>query len=181
MVLIDTTVLIEYFRSQNKTKTFFYALAGKNEAIYVSAITKFEIWVGNRPDQHEFWENLFATLKTIPFGELEAEKAGEIQQTLIKSNRQMKKIGAESIVIIVCFWSWSKGQYRRKIKKPHLKAQIIKLLRRSPLLGSGASQRPPTPNTKNETPKTIHLRTPLSPGNSPLSYGFRPGYPENCH
>ncbi len=96
MVLIDTTVLIEYFRSQDKTKTFFYALAGRNEVIYVSAITKFEIWVGNRPDQHEFWENLFASLKTIPFGELEAEKAGGIQQTLIKTNRQ---IGISDVMI----------------------------------------------------------------------------------
>ncbi len=33
MVLIDTTVLIEYFRSQNKTKTFFYDLAGRNDLI----------------------------------------------------------------------------------------------------------------------------------------------------
>lgn len=96
MVLIDTTVLIEYFRSQNKTQTFFYDLAGRNDLIYVSAITKFEIWVGARPNQDEFWKNLFSSLKTIPFGEKEAEKAGEIQQILIKNNRQ---IGISDVMI----------------------------------------------------------------------------------
>lgn len=78
MVLIDTSVHIEYFRKQDKTKTFLYKLAGKHTDIYVSTISKFEIWVGNRPSQSAFWQNLFSSLKTIPFGDLEAEKAGDI-------------------------------------------------------------------------------------------------------
>lgn len=96
MVLIDSTVLIEYFRKQDKTKTFFYELAGKHSEIYISSITKFEIWVGNRPNQSAFWQNLFSSLKTIPFGDLEAEKAGDIQQTLLKTGQQ---IGISDVLI----------------------------------------------------------------------------------
>jgi predicted nucleic acid-binding protein len=89
MVLIDTSVLIEYFRKQDKTKTFLYELAGKHSDIYASTITKFEIWVGNRPHQSVFWQNLFSSLKTLPFGDLEAEEAGNIQQTLLKTGQQI--------------------------------------------------------------------------------------------
>lgn len=96
MVLIDTSVLIEYFRKQDKTKTFLYELAGKYADIYVSAITKFEIWVGNRPHQSTFWQNLFSSLKTLPFGDLEAEEAGNIQQTLLKTGQQ---IGISDVLI----------------------------------------------------------------------------------
>lgn len=96
MVLIDTGILIEYFRKQDKTQTLLYDLAGKHSVIYVSAITKFEIWVGNRPAQNQFWQTLFSTLQTIPFGDLEAEKAGKIQQNLLKLNRQ---IGISDVLI----------------------------------------------------------------------------------
>ncbi|MBV6439005.1 MAG: Ribonuclease VapC10 [Saprospiraceae bacterium] len=88
MVLIDTSVLIEYFRKQDKAKTFLYDLAGKHTEIYVSTIPKFEIWVGNRPHQSVFWQNLFSSLKTLPFGDAEAEKAGDIQQMLLKTGQQ---------------------------------------------------------------------------------------------
>lgn len=96
MVLIDTSVLIEYFRKQDKTKTFLYELAGKHTEIYVSTITKFEIWVGNRPHQSAFWQSLFSTLKTLSFGDAEAEKAGDIQQTLLKTGQQ---IGISDVLI----------------------------------------------------------------------------------
>ena len=89
MVLIDTSVLIEYFRKQDKTQTFLYELAGKHTDIYVSTITKFEIWAGNRPHQSTFWQNLFSSLKTLPFGDLEAEEAGNIQQNLLKTGQQI--------------------------------------------------------------------------------------------
>jgi predicted nucleic acid-binding protein len=96
MLLIDTSVLIEYFRKQDKTKTFLYDLAGKHTEIYVSTISKFEIWVGNRPSHSAFWQNLFSSLKTLPFGDLEVEKAGEIQQTLLKTGQQ---IGISDVLI----------------------------------------------------------------------------------
>lgn len=96
MVLVDTSVLIDYFRKQDKSQTFLYALAGQHSQIYISAITKFEIWVGNRPEQTEFWRALFASLITLPFGDQEAELAGEIQQKLIKTNRQ---IGISDLLI----------------------------------------------------------------------------------
>ena len=96
MVLIDTSVLIEYFRKQDKTRTFLYELAGKQTEIYISTISKFEIWVGNRPGESAFWQALFSSLKTIPFGDQEAEKAGDIQQTLLRTGQQ---IGISDVLI----------------------------------------------------------------------------------
>ncbi len=96
MVLVDTSVLIEYFRKQDKTKTFLYQLAGQHPQIYISAISKFEIWVGNNPDQTDFWRALFSSLITLPFGDQEAEMAGVIQQKLLKTNQQ---IGISDLLI----------------------------------------------------------------------------------
>lgn len=89
MVLVDTSVLIEYFRKKDKRQTFLYALAEKHSRIYVSAISKFEVRVGHRPEQATFWQTLFSTLISLPFGDQEAELAGEIQQKLIKANQQI--------------------------------------------------------------------------------------------
>lgn len=87
MVLIDTSVLIDYFRKQDKGKTFLYELAGIHTDLYVSSITKFEVWVGNRPAHKDFWTELFSGIITLPFGDAEAEKAAEIQQNLLKINQ----------------------------------------------------------------------------------------------
>jgi predicted nucleic acid-binding protein len=96
MLLIDTSVLIEYFRKQDKTQTFLYRLAGQQTDIYVSSVSKFEVWVGNRPADTTFWTALFSSLKTLPFTDIEAEEAGRIQQTLVATGQQ---IGIADVLI----------------------------------------------------------------------------------
>ena len=96
MLLIDTSLLIDYFRKPNKEKTFFYELAGKYTSIAISAITKYEIMVGNSPKQEDFWQQLLSTLQVIAFSDQEAEEAALIQKELKREN---KLIGFADIAI----------------------------------------------------------------------------------
>ncbi|MDX2248055.1 MAG: type II toxin-antitoxin system VapC family toxin [Bacteroidia bacterium] len=86
MILLDTSVLIEYFRKQRKDLTFFYNLAGQSESMAISSITKYEILIGNKTGQDLFWNSLLENLTLIPFGDKEVEEAIDIQKLLLKSN-----------------------------------------------------------------------------------------------
>ncbi|MBK7869579.1 MAG: type II toxin-antitoxin system VapC family toxin [Saprospiraceae bacterium] len=96
MLLIDTSVLIDYFRKPDKEKTLFYELAGKYSSIAISAITKYEIMVGNTPKQEDFWQQLLSTLQVIAFADQEAEEAAMIKKELKQEN---KLIGFADIAI----------------------------------------------------------------------------------
>jgi len=96
MILIDTSVLIEYFRKQNKEKTYFYQLAGTYPALGISSLTKYEILVGSRQLQDAFWKKLLSTLVLFPFGDKETYEAVAIQKKLLKKN---KIIGFADIAI----------------------------------------------------------------------------------
>ncbi len=82
MLLIDTSVLIDYFRKPNKEGTFFYELARKYPQVAISSITKYEIMVRNSPRQQDFWHQLLATLEVLAFDDREAEAAAIIQKEL---------------------------------------------------------------------------------------------------
>jgi predicted nucleic acid-binding protein len=96
MILLDTSVLIEYFRKQKKENTFFYHLAGLGEPLAISSITRYEILVGKNPEQEDFWDSLLLSIALIPFGESEATEAANIQKRLLKEN---KTIGFADIAI----------------------------------------------------------------------------------
>ena len=47
IVLLDTSILIDYFRKKDKSKTFLFSLTNSFEFFGVSAITEFEIFAGS--------------------------------------------------------------------------------------------------------------------------------------
>ncbi len=86
MILIDTSVLIEYFRKQKKEETLLFKLIESNDELCISAITKYEIMVGNSSKQEAFWENVLSSLEVIEFGSNEADKTALIYRALKKKN-----------------------------------------------------------------------------------------------
>lgn len=87
MILLDTSVFIEYFRRANKENTYFYRLSQVYEAFSISSITKYEILVGRKGDQESFWEQLFDKVSPLPFGANEAKEAASIHQYLLEKNK----------------------------------------------------------------------------------------------
>ena len=69
MILLDTSVVIELFRKKDKTKTLFYAISKNEPQLCISAISHYEINIGNRESHREFSEELQKLITVIPFDE----------------------------------------------------------------------------------------------------------------
>ena len=89
LVLIDTSVFIEYFRKSKKENSLLFKLRKENFKFSVSTITYFEIESGKSPSQVEFWQRIYAETEIIPFASKEAETASKIFQTLKRKNKMI--------------------------------------------------------------------------------------------
>ena len=95
LICLDTSILIDYFRKKDKSKTKFVQLT-ENYSFAVSVIVKFEIFTGINVIQKQFWEVLFDKFKVLPLSEQDVEIAASIFKTLVKQN---KIIGLKDILI----------------------------------------------------------------------------------
>jgi len=95
LICLDTSVLIDYYRKKDKSKTKFVQLS-EQYSFAVSVIVKFEILTGINANQEEYWVKLFDNLKVLPLGEKDVEIAATILRSLIKQNRI---IGLKDILI----------------------------------------------------------------------------------
>lgn len=84
LILLDTSVLIEFFRKKNKESTFFYSLSSLNSRIGISTITHFEILNGSNELQSDYWNNLFADLLILPY-------QSSINTTAVSINKSLKR------------------------------------------------------------------------------------------
>ncbi len=89
-ILIDTSVLIEYFRKQKKQATLFVELS-RDFKIAISVITEFEWLVGFKNRELEFGRNLLKNIDALPFDSKCALKARDIYSDL-KSKNQLIEI-----------------------------------------------------------------------------------------
>jgi len=85
-VLIDTSVIIEYFRKTQKEKTTLYKLCADTQEIAVSAVTVFEVFVGNNPKNEQDTRKLFKGFSVISFDEEIAKIASREYQMLKRQN-----------------------------------------------------------------------------------------------
>ncbi|WP_316765299.1 type II toxin-antitoxin system VapC family toxin [Pedobacter frigiditerrae] len=84
IVIVDTSVLIDYFRKKDKSKTRLYALSQKFQNLCVSSITEFEIYTGANSEQLEFWKAILSNFIVFPFDSDAALAAVEIKNKLKK-------------------------------------------------------------------------------------------------
>jgi len=91
LILLDTSVLIDLFRRKVKENSVFYQLANDYQSFAVSTITRFEIFVGQRDNQNEFWTNFYSNVKILNFDDNCALSASNIVKNL-KSKGQMIEI-----------------------------------------------------------------------------------------
>lgn len=96
MLLIDTSVLIEYFRKTKKDETFFYKLAESHANFCISTITKYEVLVGSNPQQDGFWQKLFDSIAIITFDDATALETVQIRKEL---KAKSENLGFEDMAI----------------------------------------------------------------------------------
>jgi tRNA(fMet)-specific endonuclease VapC len=85
ILMLDTSVLIDYFRKTDKSKSRFVQLSREFDQIAISSVTEFEIYTGATTAQRNFWNSLLFDVMVIPFDSIAAHCAAEIQQNLRKN------------------------------------------------------------------------------------------------
>jgi tRNA(fMet)-specific endonuclease VapC len=89
MILLDSSILIDLFRKKDKIKTAFYNLSQEYSELCISAITYYEIGIGNRKSHFEYWEKLTENLTVIPFDKACSISAIDIYLDLLKANNMI--------------------------------------------------------------------------------------------
>jgi len=89
MILLDSSILIELFRKQDKAKTLFYKLSQTSDELCISSITHYEIGIGNRKSHSEYWDSLCENLRIIPFDKACSNSAISIYLELLKANKMI--------------------------------------------------------------------------------------------
>ena len=90
-IIIDTSVLIEYFRKTDKNKTTLVQLSLEFNHIYISSITEFEIFNGATPNQIQFWNELISKLTVLDFDSQAARVAATVVNNLKKKRKSIEK------------------------------------------------------------------------------------------
>lgn len=89
MILLDSSVLIEMFRKQVKEKTLFYQISKLHSELAISAVTHYEVGIGNRSMHKDYWEELSKNLIVLPFDNVCSDSAIEIYLELLKRNKMI--------------------------------------------------------------------------------------------
>lgn len=84
IILVDTSILIEYYRKTNKSSSHWFALINKGYDFSISAVTKYEIFAGATTAQLEFWNTILQEIIVLPFDENTVDIAAN-------NNRQLKR------------------------------------------------------------------------------------------
>lgn len=89
MILLDTSIFIDYFRKTNKQTTLLDKIFSTNERIAISVVTHFEIMVGNTEKQNSFWELILENITIIDYNYQLNQQAVDVQRQLIKLNKRL--------------------------------------------------------------------------------------------
>ncbi len=89
LILIDTSILIDYYRKTDKTNSAWVRLIDQEYEFVISAITKYELYSGATQNQLQFWDSIMATISIIPFDETCVDTAVNINATLKRRRKQI--------------------------------------------------------------------------------------------
>ena len=89
VVLVDTSILIDYYRKTDKEKTVWIGLVRQGYSFAVSAVTKYEIYAGATSNQLAFWDNVFKAITVVPLDELPVDTAVTLNSILKKKRKQI--------------------------------------------------------------------------------------------
>ena len=88
--VVDTSLLIEYFRTKDKSATRFARLIRDGQRMALSVVVLFEILAGADAAQRDFWKEFFRGAVRLPFDERVAEIAADIFRTLRRKNIRLE-------------------------------------------------------------------------------------------
>jgi len=90
-LVIDTTLLIDYFRKTDKSKSRLVQLSERFDQLAISTVTEFEVYSGATETQLTFWNELLSEIIVLPFDSQATHIAVEIQRDLKKLRKSIEK------------------------------------------------------------------------------------------
>jgi predicted nucleic acid-binding protein len=87
IICLDTSILIDYYRTKDKTKTLFYKLTNHYSVFAVSAISEYELYIGNSDEQNVFWDKFFMKIAVFPFDTESVKQSVSIYKQLKLKNK----------------------------------------------------------------------------------------------
>src|SRR4051812_31793635 len=89
VVLVDTSILIDYYRKTDKNNSAWVALVRQGYEFAISAISKYEIYSGATQSQLTFWDSVLQAVSVIPFNEACVDTAIVINANLKRKRKQI--------------------------------------------------------------------------------------------
>lgn len=86
VICLDTSILIDFYRKRIKEKSAFYKLTKVYNLFAVSIITEYEIMIGAKAEEIDFWKDFFERVTILPFDKTASDIAIEITKELKKKN-----------------------------------------------------------------------------------------------
>ncbi len=90
-LIIDTSILIDYFRRIDKEKSRLVNHFRKYQKIYISSITEFEIYNGATEAHKEFWDKMLTHIVVLDFDSMAAREAARIVSELKSKRKSIDK------------------------------------------------------------------------------------------
>jgi predicted nucleic acid-binding protein len=91
IICLDTSILIDYFRKVNKSKSFFYELTKDYNLFAVSVITEYEIYSGSNAEQDKYWDIFFGKIISLPYNSEANRITTRIERELRLKNKTIDK------------------------------------------------------------------------------------------
>ncbi len=117
LIMIDTSILIDFYRKSDKTNSVWYKLVKQNYVFAFSTVTKYEIYAGATESQLEFWDSVFKNITILSFDEKTTNEAVNINAILKKKNKQIAIadlfIAATAVVWSLPFVTLNKKHFER--------------------------------------------------------------------
>ena len=89
MILVDTSILIDYFRKSDKSNSKLVALIRDGYKFQISSVTEYEIFAGSTLGQQKYWEEFLEKIKVISFDQDAVKAAVEINNKLKLKSKQI--------------------------------------------------------------------------------------------
>jgi len=89
IILIDTSILIDYFRKSDKANSKLISLVKSGYNFQISSVTEYEIFAGATIMQKNFWLELLENIVVLPFDKIAASVAVEINANLKLKRKQI--------------------------------------------------------------------------------------------
>lgn len=90
-LMIDSSILIEYFRKTDKIKSKLIAHFKQYDQLFISTITVFEVYNGATEVHKQFWDNMLKSLTVLDFDRKAAREAAEIVSQLKTKRKTIDK------------------------------------------------------------------------------------------